>query len=96
MNEWLTWPDDWMSQGHRCMNSYIEGLDDWAVECHELNPSPLYGTPEWATEYELGYRYYVLVWNLYDRDKRRVSFYKDPFEAQEAFEKARDPLGKHS
>lgn len=96
MSEWLTWPEDWMSQGHRCMNSYLEGTDDWSVECHELNPDPLYGTPEWATEYEMGYRYYVLVWNLYDRSKRRVSFYKDPFEAQRAFEKARDPLGKHS
>lgn len=93
--EWLTWPENWMSLGNRCMNSYVEGSDNWCVECHPLNPHPLYGRPEWSTEYEMGYRYYVLVWNFYDRGKDRVSFYKDPFEAQRAFEKARDPLGKH-
>ena len=94
--EWLTWPEDWMSQGNRCMVSYVDGTPDWCVECHRLNPHPLYGNPQWATEYEMGYRYYVLVWNLYDRSKDNVMFYKDPSEAQKAFEKVRDPLGRHA
>ena len=80
------------------MISYIEGLreDGWCVECSEINPHPLYGEPKWAIEYELGYRYYVLEYNLYNRNEDRVKFYKDPDEAQKAFEEARDPFGIHS
>lgn len=94
--EWPTWPEDWMSQGNRYMNSYVEGMPDWAVECSSFTPHPLYGRPEWSSEYEAGYRYYVLKWNTLDFEKRTVEFYKDPFEAQKAFEKARDPLRKHA
>lgn len=95
--QWNTYPENWMSQGNRAMISYIEGLEDrgWAVECGNINPHPLYGRPEWAPEYDMGYRYYVLKYNIFDRKKDSVAFYKDPFEAQKAFEKARDPLGKH-
>lgn len=94
--EWMTWPEDWMSQGNRSMNSYMDRSDRIAVECAGFNPDPLYGRPEWATEYGMGYRYYVLVRDVLDPSKRRVEFYKDPVEAQKAFERARDPLGKHA
>ena len=94
--EWQTYPDNWLSDWNGCMLSYMEGSDHIAVECASFNPSPLYGRPEWSFEYEQGYRYYVLVWDVYDSDKRNVSFYKDAVEAQVAFEKARDPLGKHA
>ena len=95
--EWLTWPDNWLTEWNGYMGSYIEGLKDkgWCVECSRINPHPLFGRPEWKTEYDLGYRYYVLRYNLYDSSKDNVSFYKEAKEAREAFEKARDPLGKH-
>lgn len=68
------------------MNEKIEELKKSAAE---------FGRPEWKAEYEAGYRYYVLKYNLFD-GRRVASFYKHPREAQEAFEKMRDPLGKHS
>lgn len=97
MSNWEVYPENWMEQGNRCMISYIEGLENqgWAIECSSFNPDPLFGRPEWEAEYEAGYRYYVLKYNLFD-GRRVESFYKHPREAQEAFEKMRDPLGKHS
>ena len=90
---WNVYPEGWMREGHHCMISHIKGLEDkgWAVECSEINPHPLYGDPGMKTEYDLGYRYYVLKYNVYD-GRRNAAFYKDPDEAQEAFEDARDPL----
>lgn len=96
---WNVYPENWMESDprHHSMLGHIEGLYDrgWCIECAEFNPDPLYGRPEWRTEYELGYRYYVLRYNLFDHSKDAVSFYMDPKEAQEAFEHFRDPLGKH-
>ena len=94
---WNVYPENWMESGNRSMISYIEGLYDkgWAIMCGGFNPDPLYGHPEWRIEYELGYRYYVIRYNLFDSTKDAVSFYKSPKEAQEAFERFRDPLGKH-
>ena len=93
---WNVYPKGWMAEGRRSMLSHIDGLNDWCVECAEFNDHELYGRPEWRHEYELGYRYYVLKYNLYDTNKQSVEFYTDPNDAQEAFEKARDPIGKRS
>lgn len=96
--EWPTWPENWLTEHNGYMGSHIDGLEQqgWCVECSSFNPHPLYGWPKWATEYEMGYRYYVLTWNLFDRSKDRVAFYKDAVSARAAFEKARDPLGRHA
>ena len=96
MSNWNEYPDDWMEQGNRGMISYIEGLKDkgWCVEARSFTPDPLFGYPEWKTEYDLGYRYVVHRYNIFD-GRSATSFYKHPREAQEAFEKFRDPLGKH-
>ena len=100
MKEWNVYPEDWMESDptHHAMISYIEGLQDegWAIMCSSFNPNPLFGHPEWQAEYDLGYRWYVIRYNLFDRGKDAVDFYKDPRKAQEAFEKLRDPLGEHS
>lgn len=96
---WNVYPENWMESNpsHHSMIGHIEGLYDkgWCIECAEFNPDPLYGRPEWRTEYDLGYRYYVLVYNIFDRSKDVARFFKDPSEAQDAFEYFRDPLGKH-
>lgn len=99
MSEWNLYPEHWLrDQRNAAMIGYVDGLEDrgWTVEAGSFNDHPLYGQSEWSNEYSAGYRFYVLVWNCYDSDKKNVHFYKDPDEAQDAFEKARDPLGKHS
>ena len=96
MSDWNEYPENWMEKWNGCMISYIEGLEDagWCIEAGSFNDHPLFGRPEWAVEYELGYRYYVLRYNIFD-GRENANFYKRPREAQEAFEKFRDPLGKH-
>ena len=97
--DWNEYPEHWMRDfRNAAMIGHVDGLEDqgWCVEAGSFNDHPLYGRAEWSVEYSNGYRYYVLVYNIYDSDKRNVAFYKDPDEAQEAFEKARDPLGKHA
>lgn len=96
MGNWIVWPEDWMAQGNRSMNSYVEGAENWAVECSEITQSMEHRIPNWKDLLDQGYRYYVLKFNVIDYNGTSyIDFYRQPNVAQKAFELARDPMFVH-
>lgn len=78
----IEYPYGWIAQGNRYMNLPINGNDAYAVECSEVSSTMDRCFPNWKELIDDGWRYYVLVYSIYDSEERGVVFLKDPYTAQ--------------